>query len=71
MVAPAAHRATTPPDEDPSSATLAVDTRDVQYAGRLSPEEFWTRYAEREERVRASAAVLACYGLHRVVGSSG
>ena len=33
----------------------------MQYAGRLSPAEFWARYAEMEERIRATASALPCY----------
>ncbi len=40
----------------------------MRYAGHLSPEEFWERYAELEQRNRATSAVLPCYGL---VGWSG
>jgi len=35
----------------------------VRYAGRLSPEEFWARIAEMEQRVRDTATILPCYGL--------
>jgi hypothetical protein len=49
---------------DRSSVTpRSVDTHGVQFVGRLSPEEFWARYADMEERVRATAGILPCYGL--------
>ena len=35
----------------------------MQYAGRLSPAAFWTRYTAREEQMRATAKVMPCYGL--------
>jgi hypothetical protein len=35
----------------------------VQYLDRLPPEAFWGRYAEMEERIRATAAVLPSYGV--------
>lgn len=40
----------------------------MRYAGHLSPEEFWERYAELEQRIRATSDALPCYGL---VGWSG
>lgn len=40
----------------------------MRSAGRLSPEDFWGRYAEREQQIRATSTVLPCYGL---VGWSG
>lgn len=35
----------------------------MRYAGRLTPEEFWARYAETEQRMRDGAGRLPCYGL--------
>jgi hypothetical protein len=40
----------------------------MRRAGQLSPDEFWTHYGEVEDRVRANAARLPCYG---VAGWSG
>jgi hypothetical protein len=40
----------------------------MRQVGELSPDEFWTHYAGVEDRVRASAGLLPCYG---VVGWSG
>jgi hypothetical protein len=35
----------------------------MQVAGRLSPEQFWTRIAAGEQRMRGSAAILPIYGV--------
>jgi hypothetical protein len=42
---------------------VSGDTGRVQQTGHLSPEAFWARYAEMEERIRSTATVLPCYGL--------
>ena len=34
----------------------------VYFAGRLTPEEFWQRIADRERQIRESAAILPLYG---------
>ncbi|MGI9093346.1 MAG: fatty acid desaturase family protein, partial [Mycobacteriales bacterium] len=43
-------RDTAPPLVDPRYGGTSGDTRWVRYAGHLSPEEFWKRYAERPNR---------------------
>lgn len=40
-----------------------VHTAGVRSAGRLSPEQFWAHVTELDDRVRAVADVLPCYGL--------
>jgi len=35
----------------------------MRYAGQRSPEEFWARIAEMEQRVGDTATILPCYGL--------
>lgn len=41
----------------------------MQFAGRLSPEEFWERIAAGEQRMRDSATVLPMYGVEGWSGS--
>jgi hypothetical protein len=40
----------------------------MHYRGRLLPDAFWAHYAQTEERIRSTAAVLPCYGLVGWVG---